>query len=184
MVCAIRNTKKRGEWAELKFMARAAEMGLTVTKPWGESARYDVAVESNGRFLRVQVKSTEYRVGNSYICNVRPDSALRPYTTRQIDLLAAYVIPENVWYIIPAQVATRLKGNIWLSPRKRGHKYERYLEAWYLLRRKGADEKPSRQRRRPSSPGRKSREIPRCETEPRQGSRQNPARLKKGGAGL
>lgn len=135
MFSPIRDTKKRGEWAELKFMARAAELGLTVSKPWGESARYDVAVEQNGRFLRVQVKSTEYKIGNSYICNVRPDSHLRPYTIEQIDFLAALVIPENVWYIIPARVATRLKGNIWLSPRKPRHRHARYMEAWHLLTR-------------------------------------------------
>jgi hypothetical protein len=129
----IANCKQRGEWAELRFMARVAELGLTVTKPWGESARYDVAVEHDGIFLRVQVKSTMYRVGNAYVCNVRPDSDLRPYTVGEIDFLAAYVIPEDVWYILPSPVATALKGNIWLSPLKPGHKYERYKEAWELL---------------------------------------------------
>jgi hypothetical protein len=114
-------------------MARAAEKGLTVTKPWGESARYDVAVERGGVFVRVQVKSTAYRVGRAYVCNVRSDNRLHPYTERQIDYLAAYVIPEDVWYILPARVAVALKGNIWLSPLKPGHKYERYKEAWELL---------------------------------------------------
>ena len=50
--------KPRGEWAELLFMARAAEHGLRVIKPYGESGRYDCVVESGGRFLRVQVKAT------------------------------------------------------------------------------------------------------------------------------
>jgi hypothetical protein len=53
----IKESKMRGEWAELRFMARAAEHGLRVTKPWGDSAKYDFAVERQGRFLRVQVKS-------------------------------------------------------------------------------------------------------------------------------
>ena len=88
---------------------------------------------TTGFFLRVQVKSTIYRIGNANVCNVRPDSDLRPYTKRQIDYLAAYVIPEDIWYILPARVATALKGNIWLSPAKPGHKYERYMEAWELL---------------------------------------------------
>ena len=48
--------------------------------------------------------------------------------------LAAYVIPSNVWHIVPARVATKLKGNIWLSPHKKGHKYERFIEAWELLK--------------------------------------------------
>jgi hypothetical protein len=115
------------------FMARAAERGFTVTKPWGESARYDVLVESGGVFQRVQVKSTVYRVGNAYVCNTRPDADYRPYTQEQIDFMAAYVIPEDVWYILPASVVTLLMGNIWLSPRRSGHKYERYMEAWQLL---------------------------------------------------
>jgi hypothetical protein len=44
------------------------------------------------------------------------------------------VIPVDVWYIVPAEVATALKGNMWLSPHKKGHKYERFLEAWELLK--------------------------------------------------
>ena len=41
----IKHPKLRGEWAELRFMRCAAEHGLCVTKPWGETARYDFAVE-------------------------------------------------------------------------------------------------------------------------------------------
>jgi hypothetical protein len=36
--CPIRHAKARGEWAELRFMTRAAELGLRVTKPWGDNA--------------------------------------------------------------------------------------------------------------------------------------------------
>jgi hypothetical protein len=120
----IRDAKRRGEWAEMRFMARAAEEGLTVSKPWGESARYDVAVEHRGRFLRVQVKC---------ICRCVPDDRERGYVAGDFDFFAAYVIPEDVWYILPSRLITVLRGNIWLSPRKRGHKYEPYLEAWHLL---------------------------------------------------
>ena len=137
MVCLgaqIKNHKLRGEWAELVFMARVKELGFGLVRPWGESSRYDVGVEWDGRYMRVQVKSTIYKIGHSYVCNTRPDDHLRPYTVSQIDFLAAYVIPVNAWYILPAKVATALKGNIWLSPHKKGHKYERYLEAWQLMR--------------------------------------------------
>ena len=130
----IKNHKRRGEWAELEFMARATGMGFGVSRPWGESSRYDVGVEYGGRYMRVQVKSTIYKIGNAYVCNTRPDNDHRPYTVGQIDFLAAYVIPADVWYIVPARAATALKGNIWLSPHKKGHKYERFLEAWELLR--------------------------------------------------
>ncbi len=55
----IKNPKQRGEWAEMCFMARAAAHGLCVTKPYGDSAHYDFAIEHQGHFLRVQVKSTK-----------------------------------------------------------------------------------------------------------------------------
>ena len=108
--------------------------GLRAGEALGESSRYDVGVEWEGRYMRVQVKSTIYKVGHAYVCNTRPDNDYRPYTVRQIDFLAAYVIPSNVRYIVPARVATKLKGNIWLSPHKKGHKYERFMEAWELLK--------------------------------------------------
>ena len=67
----LRGCKERGEWAELCFMARAAENGLRESKPYGESASYDVGVEHKGTILRVQVKSTiYYRRGGSFSLNV------------------------------------------------------------------------------------------------------------------
>ena len=44
----IKHPKLRGEWAELRFMTRAAEHGLCVTKPWGETARYDLRWSMKG----------------------------------------------------------------------------------------------------------------------------------------
>ena len=37
-------------------MAKAAKFGLRISKPWGESTRYDMVIETGGRFLRVQIK--------------------------------------------------------------------------------------------------------------------------------
>ena len=132
-----RNPKRRGEWVELKFMERAAGLELQVSKPWGDSARYDVGVECCGRQSKVQVKSTmclSKHSEHSYVCTVHPNQNGRPYRRKEFDFLAAYVIPADVWYIVPAKVATALKGNIWLSPHKKGHKYELFLEAWELLK--------------------------------------------------
>jgi hypothetical protein len=130
----IRNNKQRGEWAELVFMARAKERGFDLVRPWGESSPYDVGLEYAGRFMRVQVKSTTLKVCHSYVCNTRPCNRAHVYTVRQIDFLAAYVIPADAWYILPVSLAKKLKGNIWLSPHKKGHKYEPFLEAWALLK--------------------------------------------------
>ncbi len=128
----IKHPKLRGEWAELRFMARAAEHGLCVTKPWGDTARYDFAVEHKGRFLRVQVKSTMYKCGeSSYRCNVVRDG--EPYERNDVDFIAAYVIQEELWYVIPAE-EFRGQTRIRLSPHRKDSKFYRYKEAWDLLR--------------------------------------------------
>ncbi len=41
--------KQRGEWVELLFMTRAAGHRFNVSKPWGDSTRYEVSVENEGR---------------------------------------------------------------------------------------------------------------------------------------
>lgn len=134
----IPTPKERGEWAEARFLARAAEEGFRVAKPWGDSARYDFAVEREGRFLRIQVKSTTSRLRNGYRCLLQPPQAKenpkKLYSAEQVDFFAAYVIPEDVWYILPAAVAVKMRGRAWLFPGSPGHKYEKYKEAWELLR--------------------------------------------------
>ena len=51
-------------------MTRAAEHGLRMIKPWGDSSRYDFVVETGGRFLRVQVKSTSIQQANHFVCTL------------------------------------------------------------------------------------------------------------------
>jgi PD-(D/E)XK endonuclease len=126
----IKHPKLRGEWAELCFMTRAAEYGLCVSKPWGETARYDFAVEHEGHFVRVQVKSTMFVDRGGYSCSVRGSSG--PYTGNPFDFLAVYLIPEDLWYIIPAD-RVRGQGSVALYPKLKNSKYERYREAWDLL---------------------------------------------------
>lgn len=130
----IGNFKQLGEWAELRFMTRATEEGLYVLKPWGDK-RYDFAVDYEGEFRRVQVKSTRFKLKTcgSYVCNSKAHHPTKLYTLAQIDFLAAYVVPLDVWYILPAKLIV-LQGKVTLTPSREDHKYEPYMEAWNLLR--------------------------------------------------
>jgi len=128
----IRHAKARGEWVELRFMTRAAELGLRVTKPWGDNAPYDFAVEYEGRFVRVQVKCTQAKRWNSYRCNLAANHI--PYTSDQIDFIAAYVIPADTWYILPIK-AVEGQPDVLLTPHRKTSKHARYKEAWHLLMR-------------------------------------------------
>ncbi|HEX4486076.1 MAG TPA: hypothetical protein VH088_07410 [Terriglobales bacterium] len=49
------------------------------------------------------------------------------------DFVAVHVIPEEVWYIIPAE-KVRGQGSVALYPRLARAKYAPYKEAWELLR--------------------------------------------------
>jgi hypothetical protein len=127
----IKHPKLRGEWAELRFMTRAAEHGLCVTKPWGETAHFDFAVEYEGRFVRVQVKSTMFKDRGGYSCTAR--GCRGPYEGHPFEFLAAYLIPEDIRYIIPAE-KFHLQGSISLYPELPRSKYGPYKEAWDLLK--------------------------------------------------
>jgi PD-(D/E)XK nuclease superfamily protein len=126
----IKHPKLRGEWVELRFMMRAIELALHLNKPWGEVMSYDFVVENYGRFVRVQVKSTMFKDRGGYSCTVRGSNG--PYQGDPFDYLAAYVIQEDLWYIIPAELVVG-QGSIALYPRLKGAKYEPYKEAWHLL---------------------------------------------------
>ncbi|HEV7217588.1 MAG TPA: hypothetical protein VGN39_01855, partial [Terriglobales bacterium] len=55
--------------------------------------------------------------------------------------LAVYLIPEDLWYIIPAG-KVRGRGSVALYPQLKRSKYKAYEEAWHLMREEGADAKP------------------------------------------
>ncbi|MFZ0859101.1 MAG: group I intron-associated PD-(D/E)XK endonuclease [Candidatus Sulfotelmatobacter sp.] len=137
------NFKQRGEWVELQFMAQAARRRFAISKPWGETQAYDVGIEYAPNFLRVQVKSTTYRMGAGYLCQFKPNhKKKRDYSLEEIDLFAAYVIPEDAWYLIPAVLllGRRRRTMAMLCPmrppaKKASYCYEGYREAWNMLNR-------------------------------------------------
>jgi hypothetical protein len=130
-----RSTHKRtGELSEAAFLFKATSMGLAVTKPWGDSERYDFIVDSGDLRSRVQIKSTLslVRGGWQVASSFRFHGRMYRYTPAEIDVLAAHIIPLDVWYIVPIEVcyATFLR----LLPANREHaRMEMYREAWHLL---------------------------------------------------
>jgi hypothetical protein len=133
----IKDSKRRGEWAESVFMARAAEYGLAVSKPVGDSNMFDCVVGRPGKFVAVQVKCTlsELPGGKGYGCAIKTNN--KAYPAGAFDFLAAYVIPEDAWYIIPEKL---VRGRQLMSLSSPAGKFEQYREAWHLLREATAGE--------------------------------------------
>jgi hypothetical protein len=126
--------KRRGEAAEAAFLARATHLGFSVCIPWGDSNRYDSVVELDRVFLRVQVKSATGYAENRYRVKTTGASG-KVYTSKEIDFFVAYVVPENLWYIIPIQAIGQRKGIRFYPTTRRQSKamFEKYREAWCLL---------------------------------------------------
>jgi hypothetical protein len=126
--------KQRGEMAEAAFLTVAAALGMCVSKPWGESSRYDLVVDTGQKLLRVQVKSahraSEY---GGYTFHARGNS-MQTYRPDEIDVLAAYVVPVGAWYLFPVEEFKKYR-NMKLFPesRRRRSKFEKFREAWWTL---------------------------------------------------
>ncbi|MBZ5721944.1 MAG: hypothetical protein LAO03_16345 [Acidobacteriia bacterium] len=120
--------KSRGEAAEAAFLAKAASLGFGIAKPWGDSERYDFILDSGRQFWRVQVKSTECHADSRYCvkaagCNTR-------YTADEIDFLVAFIVPENLWYIIPVSEAAAHHVLRFYPANGQRSLMEKYREAW------------------------------------------------------
>ena len=135
-------TKRRGELAELAFTFKATGLGFAVSKPYGDSERYDFIVDSHEpdampKLYRVQVKCSTVLLDGQYHVNAhrRVNGRAVPYKLTEIDFIAAYVIPEDSWFIIPLHNILGVCSLLFRSKhdRKPGI-YDGYREAWRLLR--------------------------------------------------
>jgi hypothetical protein len=127
-------SKRRGEVSELAFFYKAASLGFGVAKPWGDSERYDFILDSGQRLWRVQVKSGCHHRKRCYDLHGRCGNQEKTqYTSQEIDIFVAYLVPIDVWYVIPVDKIK--KRNLLFYPYggdRCGH-YKNYREAWSLM---------------------------------------------------
>ena len=127
---AYRTNKRVGDAAEAAFLAKASSLFFPVAKPWGEDVRYDFLVDAGRGIWRVQVKAASSFDGTRY--NVRPGGTSTLYTADEIDFLAAHIVGEDAWYMIPIEAIVP-RASLHLYPHGgKGH-FEIYREGWCLL---------------------------------------------------
>jgi hypothetical protein len=127
--------KRRGEIAEAAFLLKAASLGFSVAKPWGDSDRYDFILDNGRRTWRVQVKSAHTSSLHGYTLHACGKVKSRPYTAREIDFLVGYVVPDDVWYVFPISIfgSKRAAVTVFPSSRRRMSRFEIYRDAWCLM---------------------------------------------------
>ena len=130
------NTKRTGELAEAAFLHKA--VGLGVTKPWGDSERYDFVLDSGTRLWRVQIKCTAVERAGGY--HIQPIHFVYGknkvvYTGDEIDVLAAHVVPLDVWYVVPVgALAAGMSLRLYPNDGCKAARFEKYREGWDLFR--------------------------------------------------
>ena len=133
---ARRNAKRQGEVAELAFMHKAASLGFGVAKPYGDSFPYDFILDSGKKLWRVQVKSTNQMFQGAYAINAqrRLGWGTCPYKAREVDIVAAYVVPLDCWYIVPLRAMRKKKSmRVYPHAAEKDGRYGRYKEAWKVM---------------------------------------------------
>lgn len=129
--------KQMGELWELDFLRKALGMGMIVSKPWGDSYRYDFVVDTGGMLWRVQVRATETRLGaRGYAvhASVVVGRKIVGLTEKDIDVIVGYIAHRDIWYVVPVEAFVPRK-NLWFYPdgSKKGGMFEKFRDAWWLM---------------------------------------------------
>jgi PD-(D/E)XK endonuclease len=122
--------KRMGEAVEAAFLAKVCKLRIPVCKPWGDSERYDFVVDWGKGFWRVQVKGGSYFERWKY--QVGAGGKGKPFTKEDMDFVVVYIVPEDLWYVVPIEMAEGLVA-LWFNPRSTRARFEKYREAWCLL---------------------------------------------------
>ena len=125
-----------GDLAEVCLLFKAMFLGFIVSQPRTCNAPFDLILcwPLSGRLTRIQVKSTACCANDFYQVNLQ--TTHRRYTPMNVDFIAAYIAPHDVWYIVPIEAAPELSPALSFAPtRPRTRCWtEVYREAWHLLK--------------------------------------------------
>jgi len=142
------NTKRTGERSEAAFLYQASQRRFAISKPWGDSERYDFILDNRPQptvhLFRIQIKCTDSLRAGAYETRATytVGKSRAVYTKRDIDFIAAHACPErsrrmvalDIWYIIPVEVCTP-QPMLRFYPHRKAKlmRLEKYREAWHLL---------------------------------------------------
>lgn len=102
---SIINTKAKGDVSTAVIFAALVKNGFTVLTPWGDKNRYDLVVDDNGKFIRIQCKTgclnnkcINFR---TYSLTTKNGKSVKSnYTAEEIDLFMVYCPEIDKIYVI------------------------------------------------------------------------------------
>ena len=134
------STKHRGDIAEYRVVAELLERGYNVLMPCGDRLPYDVAVDVDGRLVRLQVRrawrTTEDRPYQFDIRRSQTNRAVYKHSKHALadhDFFVGWIPGTTSYYVVPADVTATYGSAVVLSHRSTRN-INRYLNAWDLIR--------------------------------------------------
>ena len=103
------NTRITGELTELKCQMFCLERGFIVSKPIVDNARYDLLLDYNNKFYRIQIKTSrwmsEEHEGIVFNCksqhSIAGGNKIMKYTPEEVDFFMTEF--EGEFYLIPCE---------------------------------------------------------------------------------
>ena len=135
------DTKLKADIAESAVATEFLKKGFSVLKPIGDRLPYDLAIDINGKLIRIQVKSAwfyrgAYKVDARVTKTNRRRMVRKYYDEKDFDFAIIYIQDLNIFYIMPQAVFSSYKSEISLVEtikRQRKPKSAEYRENWKLL---------------------------------------------------
>ena len=104
-----------GEQAQGAIVSEMMKYGYTILIPFGEGRRYDLVIEKNAQFFRLQCKAGRYVNGvirfNACSSNWFNQTRKR-YTKEEIDYFAVYCEHTAKVYLVPVEDIEGLDGSL------------------------------------------------------------------------
>ena len=137
------DTKLKADIAESAVSTELLIRGFKVLKPIGDRLPYDIAIDANGRLVRIQVKHAWYnKKDKAYVVDVRRTKTNRrrmlrkKYDNNDFDFVIAFIGEKRIFYVIPSVVFNGFASSIsFVEDRKRQRSptSDQYRENWQLI---------------------------------------------------
>lgn len=137
------DTKLKSDIAESAVVTELLLRGFKVLRPVGDRLAYDIAVDKDGRLIRIQVKHAWYNERDkAYVVDVRRTKTNRrqmqrkKYADDDFDFAVIYLGDKKVFYVIPAKIFNGFASTIYFiedDKRQRLPKSAVYKDCWHLI---------------------------------------------------
>jgi hypothetical protein len=120
------NSKAQGNIGVAMAIAYYSQKGFPVLLPLGDNCRYDLVVDIDGHFAKVQCKTSTFQEGGSYRVELRTcggnksGSSIKKLSSEEVDLVFVYSF-DGRCYEFPARVLSG-QSRLTLGPTKQRYK--------------------------------------------------------------